>query len=237
VNGIDKTAVEQPSGETAPQNNGAAGLDDLLAEFEQSTQRSDTTPTPSPQGIVTAATDLEDIVTADQSTLDDIVDPNSRYWRDRHQTALLHRTKEQVDQRINEFKAYEQKIIQLKNEAEDAALIRELRGELNVTDKDVKDFLTIQVRDNSEFLRIYNEREQNPRVYEALKKQLGRDFLKSVNSRPDPTLTEDREAVAAAVRGASINRAPESPAPNYSHMSNNEFRQSIRDQFGFDPGT
>jgi hypothetical protein len=52
----------------------------------------------------------------------------------------------------------------------------------------------------------------------------------------DTQATEDRAVVAAAVRGASTNRAPETPPPNYSTQNNAEYRRSVREQYGFDPG-
>ncbi len=48
-------------------------------------------------------------------------------------------------------------------------------------------------------------------------------------------VNQDREAVAAAVRGAS-KQAPEGRAPNFNNMSDNEFRDEVKKTYGFTPG-
>jgi hypothetical protein len=59
---------------------------------------------------------------------------------------------------------------------------------------------------------------------------------KSIPTPEDRALTEDVAAVAAAVMGAFSPHPIAPAAPDYSRMSNDEYRQSVRDDYGFDPG-
>jgi hypothetical protein len=60
---------------------------------------------------------------------------------------------------------------------------------------------------------------------------LGKSFAKKFSKMPDKQATEDRETVAAAVRGAST-RAPEGKAPNFAAMSDNDFQAEKDKLFG-----
>lgn len=65
-------------------------------------------------------------------------------------------------------------------------------------------------------------RMRNPQQFAKVVEALGRDFAKKYGKLPDKNATEDREAVTAAVRGAST-KAPEGKAPDYSKMTDAEF--------------
>jgi hypothetical protein len=91
-------------------------------------------------------------------------------------------------------------------------------------------------REEPALMTAFQNREQDPRTWDRWQKAIGKEFAKEVaSSRIDKAATEDREAVTAAVRGAST-KAPEAKPVNYGNMSNAEFRKSVRDQYGFDPG-
>lgn len=115
-------------------------------------------------------------------------------------------------------------------------LVGEVKGDLDFDDEFVEAWIDTQARKDPRLQRAWLERESNPKAFGQIARELGKSFAKKANRRPDPALSEDREAVAAAVRGASTNRAPDSPAPKYSQMSHNEYRNKIREQYGFDPG-
>ena len=116
------------------------------------------------------------------------------------------------------------------------ALVKQVKGDLDYDDDLVEAYIDAQARRDNRLQRAFLERKAKPEVFQRIAKELGRKFSERVSKRPDPALTEDREAVAAAVRGASTHRAPESPPPNLGKQSNNEFRRHVIDTFGYDPG-
>jgi hypothetical protein len=93
-------------------------------------------------------------------------------------------------------------------------------------------------REDQRIAAAFMNRTTNPAAWEKVQRGLAKEFAKEMKdfTSIDPNVTEDRAVVAAAVRGASTNRVPETPPPNYSMQNNAEFRKSIRDQYGFDPG-
>lgn len=115
-------------------------------------------------------------------------------------------------------------------------LVKEVKGDSDFDDDIVEGWIDAQARRDPRLQRAWLEREANPKAFEQISKQLGKEFAKRTGKRPDPALTEDREAVAAAVRGASTHRAPESTPPTFGAMSNVEYRNEVRQRYGFDPG-
>lgn len=116
------------------------------------------------------------------------------------------------------------------------ALVKDVKGDLDYDDDVVEAWIDAQARRDNRLQRAFLERKAKPEVFQRVAKELGREFSKRVSKRPDPALTEDREAVAAAVRGASTHRAPESPPPSFGKQSNAEFRKHVMDTYGYDPG-
>lgn len=115
-------------------------------------------------------------------------------------------------------------------------LVKEVKGDLDIDDDLVEAFVDAQARKDPRLARAWMERDSNPKVFGQIAKELGKSLQKRFAKRPDPGLTEDREAVVAAVRGASTQRAPESAPPNFGKMSNVEYRNKVREEYGFDPG-
>lgn len=115
-------------------------------------------------------------------------------------------------------------------------LVNSVKGDADVEDDLVEAWIDAQARRDTRLQRAWLERDANPKAFEQIAKQLGKEFAKRTAKKPDPALTEDREAVAAAVRGASTQRAPESAPPAFGGMSNVDFRNEVRNRYGFDPG-
>lgn len=117
------------------------------------------------------------------------------------------------------------------------ATIKDVRGDLDpeMFDTDfVESWLDAQARKNPKLATAWTNRHANPKAFEKVKTELGRQFVGKYGKLPDKGLTEDREAVSAAVRGAST-KAPEQKPPDYSGMSNAEFREAHKKQYGYYP--
>jgi len=115
-------------------------------------------------------------------------------------------------------------------------LVKEVKGDSDFDDDIIEGWIDAQARRDSRLQRAWLEREANPKAFQQISKQLGKEFAKRTARKTDPQATEDREAVAAAVRGSSTNRAPESAPPDFSRMGSAEYRNAVREKYGFDPG-
>lgn len=110
--------------------------------------------------------------------------------------------------------------------------VKTVRGDLDprvFKDSFIQAWIDGEARDNQGLQTIWQERHIKPQRYhqvlQGLRKKLADDFAKM----PDAQATEDREAVAAAVRGSST-KAPEQKAPDLGKMTDGEFeayKQSI----------
>jgi hypothetical protein len=154
----------------------------------------------------------------------------------------VHIKTEEAQRKIEELNNLQQQIAQQeyqkKHEADLSNLVKTVRGQVDsdrFPDEIVRAWIDAQAQKNAEWQSAWLQRAENPRQWQQVEAKLCRAFASSAMAVIDPALTEDRAIVAAAVRGASVNRAPETPAPNYSRQSGREFRQSVLDQFGFDP--
>lgn len=116
--------------------------------------------------------------------------------------------------------------------------INQVRGDMDpgfFDDGLVKGWLNAQADANPKLNEIFQNRYANEALYDRTVKALQKEFTKRYSKLPDRAATEDVEAVAAAVRGSS-NRLPEGRAPAYGNQSNAEFRKSVKEKYGYDPG-
>lgn len=116
--------------------------------------------------------------------------------------------------------------------------IKDIRGDLDAEtfdDEFVEAWLDGRARKDTRLQQAWLQKDANPRQWKRIQSELGREFKKKFDKMPDRQVTEDREAVVAAVRGASTKAPPDQPV-KMGNMSNAEARQHVRQQFGFDPG-
>lgn len=105
--------------------------------------------------------------------------------------------------------------------------IKEVRGDLpdSFFDNDfVQSWIDAQAAKDPRLGQAWAKRHDNPANFAKVKAALGKEFAKKYSKLPDAQATEDREAVTAAVRGAST-RAPEGKVPDFSRMSNRELEK------------
>lgn len=109
------------------------------------------------------------------------------------------------------------------------ASIKEVRGDLDADHFDddfMIAFLDGQARKDPRLREAFAQRNANPKQWGRVLTTLGKQFAGKYGKMPDRQATEDREAVAAAVRGAST-KAPEGKAPDFGRMSDGEYRDYL----------
>lgn len=112
-----------------------------------------------------------------------------------------------------------------------------VRGDLDPArydDRIVEAWLNVRATEDPRIANAWLSRHSNPQAFEKVVAHLGREFAKQYGNLPDRQATEDREAVTAAVRGAST-KAPEGKAPDFSRMSNTEYRDAHFKEYGYYP--
>lgn len=106
-------------------------------------------------------------------------------------------------------------------------VVNTLRGDLSAETFDddlVVGYLDSRARNDPRIGAAWANRHQNPDAFKKALGALSKDFQKKFGSQIDQNATEDREAMAAAVRSASTATA-EQPDKNWAGMSQNEFEQ------------
>lgn len=106
--------------------------------------------------------------------------------------------------------------------------VNDVRGDVpkEVVDDDlVEAWLDARARKDPRLAAAWQQKDAKPREWSRIKSELGREFKKKFDKVPDREVTEDRAAVAAAVRGASSTKAPAEPAPDLGSMTPYEFQK------------
>jgi hypothetical protein len=116
-------------------------------------------------------------------------------------------------------------------------VIEKLRGDIPTElydDEDVQDWLDRQAKQDPRITRAWLNRHKDPVTFNKVVDGLGKKLSQRFAKLPDKSATEDREAVTAAVRGAS-HKAPEGKAPDYSKSGNHDFKKDVEERFGYTP--
>lgn len=114
----------------------------------------------------------------------------------------------------------------LKFEREFKPVLEQVRGDIPkdvLSDEELTDLIDGRAKRDPRLQNAWNNRAANPKAWSGVQKALSAEIAKKFSKLPDPNATEDREAVTAAVRGASP-KAPAEKAPNYGAMTNAEFQ-------------
>lgn len=123
-------------------------------------------------------------------------------------------------------------------EREFAPVRDRIRGDIPkdvLSDEEITDLLNGRAMRDTRLRAAWENRAANPRAWSSIEKSLNQELSTKFKKLPDPTATDDVAAVTAAVRGAS-QRPPEGKAPNFGAMTNNEGREAVKKEYGFDPG-
>ena len=101
-------------------------------------------------------------------------------------------------------------------------------GDLKVPRRMATGWLDQMARERPAIANAFMQKDSNPQGWKQVQNSLAKEFAREVESVSfDKNVSEDRSAVAAAVRGAST-KAPTDPPPNYASMSNAELRDEMR---------
>jgi len=126
-----------------------------------------------------------------------------------------------------------------KNDQDLSDAVKQIKGDLDVPEFVVKGWLLDQAKNAKAVDKIWDNRDSNPAAFKQMIARMSKDFAtttsKVLGKQVDSHATEDRDAVAAAVRGSST-RAPEHAPVKLGSLSNAEFNEVVRQQMGFNPG-
>lgn len=115
-----------------------------------------------------------------------------------------------------------------------------IRGDIDssfMEDWELESWVDGMARNDPRISAAWAQRNTNPKKWQAVQKELSNKLQKKFADLPDRNATEDREAVAAAVRGQS-NRTPDSePEPDFKGKSNADFRDEVYKKYGYRPQT
>lgn len=103
-----------------------------------------------------------------------------------------------------------------------------------LTDKELTNLINGWAIDDPRLRTAWLNRHDDPGKWNRTVKSLSDSFKKRFSNLPDKSATEDREAVTAAVRGAST-KAPEDRPPSYGSMSNKDMSDDIEKRYGYRP--
>ena len=106
-------------------------------------------------------------------------------------------------------------------------VLERIRGDIPkevLGNDEIQDLIDGRARRDPRLQQAWINRAQNPGAWNKIEKALGQELSKKFSKLPDPEATEVREAVTAAVRGAST-KAPAEKAPNYGAMTDAEFQR------------
>lgn len=112
--------------------------------------------------------------------------------------------------------------------------VGKLRGDLDpeiFDDSLVRGYVNARADQDPRLAQAWVNRHTNPKAFQRVVEQLGRDFRQKFSKLPDKGATEDHAAVTAAVRSAS-QRAPEAQPPNYSKLTDAELQAEKDKLFG-----
>jgi hypothetical protein len=217
---VNDAAAQVPSAEPQPAASEPApekSLEELLSEFDQQTK-------PGPLGQPAEPQPATEQSEQPEQQIDPWLFSDERIVQAQTQ---LNAAKE----------AYEKEIVRQRDLADFDTWEKHLDSELreafpSVPDGLVKMFLEHAIYTNDRVRLIADNRYNNPALFQAMIKDMGRHLYREMTLRPDRDLTETKALVSHAVRGASTSVMPEEPAPRFDKMSDRELRAWQEENLG-----
>lgn len=113
--------------------------------------------------------------------------------------------------------------------------VKQVFGDMQLPRRAAVGWLDQMARENPQVAQAWMNKTNDPHTWNRFAKSLAKEAAKDFPPPVDQPATADRELVAASMKGASTKVAAE-PAPNLGRMSNAEYRKTVLEQHGFDPG-
>lgn len=139
---------------------------------------------------------------------------------------------------LDRLNAIEQRIEQQEFQKDMGEVVSNIRGDLPndvFDDAFVEAWIDAQARRDPRLQNAWVNRRNDPKRFGKVVNELGKQFGKKFSDLPDKNATEDREAVTQAVRGATQKSPEGGKGPDYSGMSDAEFRNAVAKEHGFNP--
>jgi hypothetical protein len=143
------------------------------------------------------------------------------------------------DEALERIKRLEQQEYERVYRADLGKAINHIRGDFaadEVDDEFIETWLNARAKKDPRVANAWRLRDEDTakfgRVLNALKQEFAEKHQRL--RKADTEATETREVVSEAVRRGS-GKAPEGKAPDYSKMSDVEFREAVRKEHGFSP--
>ncbi|MGI9503675.1 MAG: hypothetical protein ACR2RE_11530 [Geminicoccaceae bacterium] len=102
-----------------------------------------------------------------------------------------------------------------------AGAVKAVKGDLAIDDDLVEGLLYRKANTDQRFLRAFQLRHESPGTWANMQKAMHRELADKVSAKPDEALTDDRQAVEAAVRSASTGSSEDAP-PDFNSMTDQE---------------
>lgn len=205
-------AAATPAAEASKDAPAVEDLDALLAQYDESVKPADAAAQPAAANPASEQTQENDLTARIRSLVE-------------------HQERQRQLDEANEAKRQSEAI---KQAVDDAAKV--VRGDLPddvASDRLARAWLKDAADNDPRIQAAFKDREKNPEGWNKILTSLSREFAKEMK-RPDQAATEDREAVTAAVRGASSN-APAVKEPDVAHASDSDLRKQTQEKYGYTP--
>ncbi len=192
-------------------------LENLLAQYDSGQPKTETVPP----------------VDAGSST----ITPEPKPDVGSQESAILQKLNAMDAERSAERKAEREEAAEKQFKIDMSDTVLKVRGDLDADHWDdalVEGWIDATAKQDSRLSTAWAERHKNPQHFDKVVSTLGRKFHEKFSRFPDKEATENKEAVTAAVQGASTT-APEKKPTSYNAMSDAEFRKSVREEYGFEP--
>lgn len=148
--------------------------------------------------------------------------------------------KQPDDDTAERLKRLEQQLNEREYQSDIGAAINAVRGDLSSDQFDdafMDAWLNARAKEDPRVATAWLKRHENPNGFKKVLNGLGHQFAQKYGkfSDRDEEATSSREAVAAAVRGQG-KPAPDGEAePDFSQMSDTEYREYVKKKFKFSP--
>lgn len=183
-------------------------------------------------GAAPAETVEEESAQTDETSLDELLDNfNSEFDEDTQPPESKDNLSDADVAEVKEFMTeYRQEQTNKAVSTAAKTVIQALGDEVNVTEDTVVDLLYGRASRDKRFLNAFIQRDAKPKEWHKVLAGVASKLKDDLGGQIDQTITNDREAVANAIRGKST--VTEDEPPNLNAMSDAEFNQWKREQRG-----